>query len=52
MTERPQDLKEVATRKMLETTPSELLKELGKQSPGLDDYITNVIDPTRRPKPQ
>jgi hypothetical protein len=47
MGERPKTPFELANAMLLESKPSELLKERGKESPSLDDCIIEEIDVTR-----
>jgi hypothetical protein len=48
MSERPKTDIELANEMLLKSNPSELLKEKGRESPTIDDYITSEIDVTRR----
>jgi len=47
MSERPKTPLELANEILLNSRPSELLKERGEKSPSLDDHIANDIDITR-----
>jgi hypothetical protein len=47
MNERCKTPLELANEILLNSKPSELLKELGKKSPSLDDHIINETDAAR-----
>jgi hypothetical protein len=47
MNERPKMPFELANEMLLDSRPSELLREQGKESPSLADYIIGEIDMAR-----
>jgi hypothetical protein len=47
MSDPPKTPQELRNELLLNSNPAELLKTLGKESPSLDDHITNDIDISR-----